>query len=199
MNNRMKKTTSIIIIAISLLTVGCIKQLDKTFTGKTVVEFDPAVLNATATGVTYPILTRKPRESVPVATTDSTVRRISGTIALRINLVGPQSDKDETVGYKIFTSPITTIAFPATATGQTPTQAAGTLAVSNAVAGTHYVALNGTVTIPAKSSFGYVNVQVLNAGAAAGQARFVGIQLDSSGSVMPNPNYNKIGLVIDQR
>jgi hypothetical protein len=67
------------------------------------------------------------------------------------------------------------------------------------VAGTHYTALNGKLTIPAKSSFGYIDVQVLNAGASAGQAKFLGIQLDSTGSVLPNPNYNKIGLIIDQR
>ncbi len=54
-------------------------------------------------------------------------------------------------------------------------------------------------TIPANSSFGYIDINIINAGATAGQARFVGIQLDSTGSLMPNPNYNKLGLTIDQR
>lgn len=178
---------------------GCIKQLEKTYTGSTVIEVDATVLNATATGVTYPILTRKPRQGFQVATSDSTLRRLSGTVSFRVNLVGPQSSKDETVGYKIFTSPIASIAFPATASGQTPSQAAGTLAVSDAVAGTHFTALSGKVTIPANSSYGFIDVQILNPGSTAGQARFLGIRLDSSGSVMPSPNYLQLGLLIDQR
>ncbi|MES2881712.1 MAG: hypothetical protein V4676_06160 [Bacteroidota bacterium] len=193
----MRKTTLFIGITVALF--SCIKQSEKTFTGNTVVELDAAVLNATATGVTYPILTRKALHGVPVATTDSTLRRFTGLVRLRINLVGPQSNKDETIGYKIFGSPITSIAFPATATGQTPSQALGTLAVSSAVSGTHFSPLNGVVTIPAKSSFGFIDLQVVNGAATAGQARFLGIQLDSSGTIKPNPNYNKIGLVIDQR
>jgi hypothetical protein len=197
----MKKTSlylSILLMS-SVLFTSCIKQTDKNFTGKTVVEIDATVLNSNAAGLTYPILTRKPLEGIPIATADSTARRISGTIRLRINLVGPQSAKDEIVGYKTFTSPITSISFPATATGQTPTRASGTLNVLDAVAGTHYTAFSGKATIPAGKSFGYVDVNILDAGATAGQGRFVGIQLDSTGTVMPNPNYNKIGLVIDQR
>jgi hypothetical protein len=96
-------------------------------------------------------------------------------------------------------SPITSLAFPATPAGQTPAAASGTLTVQNAVSGTHYTALSGLCTIPKDSSFGYINIQILNAGATAGQARFLGIQLDSSGTLKPNPNYNKIGLTIDQR
>src|SRR5215204_2213055 len=119
----MKKLTLLLFIGSCLLFAGCIKQIDKTFTGKTVAELDPTVLNSNAVNVTYPILTRKARQGVPVATTDSTLRRISGTVSLTVNLVGPQSDKDETVGYTVFSSPITSVSFPATATGQTPSQA----------------------------------------------------------------------------
>jgi hypothetical protein len=193
------KRTSLLYIAVALLLGSCIKQLDKKYTGPTNVEIDPTVLNSNTTGVTYPILTRHPLEGIPIATADSTIRRISKTVRIRVNLVGPQSDKQETVGYKVFASPITTISFPATATGQTPTTSSGTLTVSTAVAGTHYSNLNGLITIPAKSSFGYLDIPILNAGASAGQARFLGIQLDSTGTVKPNPNYNKIGIVIDQR
>jgi len=59
--------------------------------------------------------------------------------------------------------------------------------------------LSGKVTIPANSSFGYIDITILNPGPTAGQARFIGIQLDSTGTVLPSPNYNKVGLVIDQR
>ena len=195
----MKKLSNILFIGLALFLSSCIKQLDKKYEGPTVAELDAAVLNSNTTGVTYPILTRQARHGVPVATSDSTIRRLSGTFRLRVNLVGPQSGTDQTVGYKIFNSPITTVSFPATPSGQTPSQGSGTLTVSNAVAGTHFTALSGTVTIPAKSSFGFIEIPIRNAGAAAGQARFIGIQLDSTGTVKPNPNYARIGVVIDQR
>lgn len=195
----MKKHISFLIVGISLFFSSCIKQYDKTYTGAPVAEFDAAVLNSKATGVNYPIITRKAPFGYPLGTADSTIRRISGTFRLRVNLVGPQSDKEETVGYKIFNSPITTISFPATATGQTPSQAAGTLTVTDAIPGVHYTALSGKVSIPAKSSFGYIDVPLLNNGSSAGQGRFIGIRLDSTGTILPNPNYNSIGFVVDQR
>lgn len=197
-----------IYISIVLLLGSCIKQIDKKFTGGTVVEIDPTTLNSFVTGANYPILTRIPPGGRPVVNTaDSTLRRWSGTVRIRVNLVGPQSDQDQTVGYKVFGgSPVGTIAYGATLTaaqappsGQTPSQPSATLTVLDAVAGTHYNALPGILTIPANSSFGYIDVVVRNNGATAGQARFLGIQLDSSGTLKPNPNYNKIAITIDQR
>jgi hypothetical protein len=194
----MKKNLLYILFA-ALFFTSCIKQVDKTFTGQPVVEIDAAVLNSNAVGVNYPILTRAFPEGRPVATSDSTIRRISRTVRVRLNLVGPHSSKNETVGYTLFSTPITTISFPATATNQTPSQAAGTLNVSDAVAGTHFTALSGKANIPAGSSFGYIDISILNAGVAAGQGRFIGIKLDSTGTVLPSLNYREIGLVIDQR
>lgn len=183
-----------------LLFSSCIKQLDKTFQGNTVVEIDPTPLNSANATAGYPVLTRIPAFGIPLRTSDSTLRRLNGTVRIRVNLVGPQSDQSQTVGYKVMAaSPLTSIAFPATASGQTPSASAATLAVQNAVSGTHYTALSGTCTIPPQSSFGYIDVAIINNGPTAGQARFLGIQLDSSGTLKPNPNYNKIGLVIDQR
>lgn len=179
---------------------SCIKQIDKSFTGEPVAEIDATPLNSANATAGYPILTRIPPFAIPVRTSDSTVRRLNGTIRIRVNLVGPVSGQDQTVGYKIMgASPITSIAFPATATGQTPSAAAATLTVQNAVAGTHFDALSGLCTIPKDSSFGYISLVIRNNGATAGQARFLGIQLDSSGTLKPNPNYNKIGIAIDQR
>lgn len=186
-------------IALTLLLSSCIKQLDKTFQGTTVAELDAAPLNSFASGLTYPILTRQPVFGRPIATSDSTIRRISGTVRVRVNLVGAQASTDQTVGYRIFNSPITSIAFPATVTGQTPGAASGTLAVTDAVSGTHFAPLSGKVTIPAKSSFGFIDVVLLPGTAAAGQARFIGITLDSTGNVLPSINYRSLGLVIDQR
>jgi hypothetical protein len=196
---KMKKILIAGIVSLSLFT-SCIKQIDKTFQGTTVVEIDPTPLNSANATAGYPVLTRIPAFGIPLRTSDSTLRRLNGTVRIRINLVGPQSDQSQTVGYKVMTvSPLTTISFPATATGQTPSAASGTLAIQNAVSGTHYTALSGTCTIPPQSSFGYIDVNILNPGATAGQARFLGIQLDSTGTVKPNPNYNKLGLVMDQR
>lgn len=187
-------------LALVLLLPSCIKQIDKRFTGTTVVEIDPTVLNSANSIAGYPVLTRVPRLGVPLATSDSTLRRLNGRVLIRVNLVGPQSETPLTVGYKVMTaSPLTTISFPATVSGQLPSMAAGTLAVSNAVAGTHYQTLSGICSIPARSSFGFIEVNTVLGSATAGQARFLGIQLDSTGTVLPNPNYNKIGMVFDQR
>jgi len=197
----MKKNIYMLAGLISILALSsCIKQIDKKFQGQTVVEIDPTVLNSANATAGYPVLTRIPADGIPLRTADSTLRRLNGIVRVRLNLVGPQSDQAQTIGYKVLTaSPITSVSFPATATGQTPSAAAATLTVSNAVAGTHYTSLSGSCTIPPKSSYGFIDIPIINGGAAAGQARFLGIQLDSSGTLKPNPNYNKIGLAIDQR
>jgi hypothetical protein len=197
----MKKNIYMLAGLMSILALSsCIKQIDKTFQGQTVVEIDPTVLNSANATAGYPVLTRIPAEGIPLRTADSTLRRLNGIVRVRVNLVGPQSDQAQTIGYKVLTaSPITSVSFPATATGQTPSAAAATLAVTNAVAGTHYTSLSGSCMIAPKSSYGYIEIPIINGGATAGQARFLGIQLDSSGTLKPNPNYNKIGLAIDQR
>lgn len=207
----MKKYSLLAYIAVvSLLLSSCIKEDDKTFTGTTVVEIDQTVLNAVSVGVTYPILTRIPLSGRPVVTaSDSTLRRLNNaTIRIRVNLVGKQSSKDETFGFTVFTAPpVASIAFGATLTaaqappnGQLPAAAAATLTLAAGVANTHYfIASSGIVTIPANSSFGYIDVGILNPGATAGQARFVGIELNNNGTIPANPNYSKIGLAIDQR
>ena len=196
------KKIGIHILLITLLSISicsCIKNEDVVYTVR-LAEIDAASWNANAANVTYPILTRVvPENRAIVTSVDSTLRRISGSTKVRINLVGQQSGKDEIVGYKIFSTPIATIAFPATISGQTPSAAAATLAVSDAVPVTQYTTLSGKVTIPANKSFGYIDISILNPGPTAGQARFIGIQLDSTGTLLPSPNYNKLGLVIDQR
>jgi hypothetical protein len=188
-----------LLLALSVVYTSCIKQTEKVFTGEPVAELDAAVLNSNTAGVTYPIITRHVPFGFPLATADSTIRRISRMVRLRINLVGPHMSEDQTVGYKLFTSPITSIAFPATATGQTPTRAAGTLAVSDAVAGTHFTALSGKATIPKGTSFAFIDIPLIEGVAVAGQGRFIGIELDNTGTIKANPNYNKIGVVIDLR
>lgn len=206
----MKKTLIYISLLIIIGSVACVKNELKTFKDTPLAEIDLAAWNANGAGLTYPLITRIPaaNRALTAGCPDSTLRRYAGTIQVRINLIGAQSANDETVGYKIFGTPVTTIAFPATisanaalgcASAQTPSAAAATLNVADAVAGTHYTALSGKVTIPKGSSFGYISIPILNAGATASQARFIGIQLDSSGSIRPSVNYGKVGLFIDQR
>jgi hypothetical protein len=188
---------------------GCIKNKLTTWNGA-LAEIDLAAWNANGPAVTYPFVTRVPAANRALTSScpDSTLRRYAGTIRVRVNLVGGHSSKDETVGYTTFTSPVATVSFPATiaansglgcATAQTPSASAATLNVLDAVAGTHYAALSGTVTIPKDSSFGYINIQILNPGATASQARFLGIQLNGNGTVKPSVNYSQVGLFIDQR
>ncbi len=203
----MKKYISLLTIS-ALLFAGCVKN-DPVLYTNTVAEIDATALNANAAGLTYPIMPRVLRDGRATSTTaDSTLRRYAQIVKIRINLVGPQSSKDETVSYETFASPVTTFAFPATllftsavgtAGRQQPGSAAATLNITTAVAGTHYAALPGTVTIPANSSFGYIDLSVLPTASTAGEGRFVGIRLTNTGSIKPSVNYSELGLIIDQR
>ena len=225
MNSKIIILSSVLLAAICFS--GCIKQIEKQYTGNALAEFDAAVLNSNDATAGYPVLTRFPRPALPINATNSTtscalpqadsiIRRIGGTVSVRVNLIGAQSSESRVVGYKILNiSPFTGFNFPATVAAittsattcgtsvvypaQTPATAPATLNVVNAVSGVHYGALTGKLTIPANSSFGDLRIPLLGGSAAAGQAVFIGIQLDSTGTVLPSVNYRTIGLIIDQR
>jgi hypothetical protein len=195
----MKKNIITAIILSLFFFTGCIKN-DPVIVAGAVAEFDATAVNANAAGLTYPILGRNPGYGRVANTTDSTLRRYAQTIRLRVNLVGPQSANDETVGYTLFTTlPVTTFSMPATITGQTPAAAAATLNVSLAAAGTDFTALSGTLTIPKNSSFGYLDLPILAKAATAGEGKFVGFTLNNTGTIKASVNYSQLGLVIDQR
>jgi hypothetical protein len=195
----MKKNIITAIILSLFFFTGCIKN-DPVIVAAAVAEFDATAVNANAAGLTYPILGRNPGYGRVANTSDSTLRRYAQTIRLRVNLVGPQSAIDETVGYTLFTTlPVTTFAMPATITGQLPAAAAAPLNVSLAVAGTDFTALSGTLTIPKNSSFGYLDLPILAKAATAGEGRFIGLTLNNLGTVKASVNYSQLGLVIDQR
>jgi hypothetical protein len=231
-NQKIKTMKPNKIVVLPLLLVafaftGCIKQLEKQYAGAALAEFDAAVLNSNNADAGYPVLSRFPRPAIPINTTnsttscalpqaDSTIRRISGTVALRVNLIGAQSNADRVVGYTVLTAvPFASFSFPATVAAittsastcgtsvvypaQTPAATAATLNVVGGVAGVHYTALSGKLTIPANSSFGNLQIPLLAGAATAGRAVFIGIQLDSSGTVLPSLNYRRIGIVVDQR
>src|SRR6185436_16861548 len=161
----MRKTLLYLFLFLVYGSISCIKNDLPTWNGK-LAEIDLAAWNANGAGLTYPLITRVPaaNRALTAGCPDSTLRRYSGSIQVRVNLVGAQSGSDETVGYTVFSSPVPTIAFPATIvanaglgcpTPQSPAAGAATLNVLDAVSGTHYSALSGKVTIPKGTSFGY--------------------------------------------
>lgn len=167
----MKKIlTSSILLCILFLT-GCVKNELTVFTGS-VVEFDAASWNANAAGLTYPMMTRVPTFNAATPTSAATITRASGTVTLRVNLVGAQSS--------------TPISFDYVVAGE-----------STATAGTHYTAITGKGTIPANSSFGTVTITILDPGATTGSKDLV-LQLVDNSSIKASVNYAKVGLRISQ-
>jgi hypothetical protein len=171
--NKLKIALLILLVSFSL--VSCVKNEEVVYTGGT-VEFDATTWNANAAGVTYPILTRVPPFARAVNTTlDALLNKNSGTVKIRINLVGPQRPTDTEVTYQVVAGNTT------------------------AVAGTHYTALPGKVTIPANSSFGDISLQILpTAGTPPPTSVDLVLEITGGTNVAVNPNYNKIGLRIAQ-
>ena len=167
-------TTLILAIATVSLFGSCVKNELPVFTAP-VAEFDAATWNANAAGLNFPILTRVPGYGRPVAASDPALSRTSpGIKKFRVNLIGQQL-ATETEVYVIMNS-----------------------VTSTAVAGTHFRSFTPVVKIPANSSFGEVEVDILNPG-VAGAARTLELILSSGkNGVTSNPNYNKIRLSIAQ-
>ena len=168
----MKKIlTSSILLCILFLT-GCVKNELTVYTGA-VVEFDAASWNANAAGLTYPMMTRVPTFNAATPTSAATITRATGTVTLRVNLVGAQR--------------ATATDFDFVVAGE-----------STAVAGTHYTAITGKGTIPANSSFGTVTVTILNPGVSSTTARDLVLQLVDNSSIKASVNYAKVGFRISQ-
>jgi hypothetical protein len=197
-NMIMKRIYFFISIAFVIGMTACIKNDPVIYTNE-LAEFDATSWNANAAGVTYPLMVRVPIYGAATPTSSFTLHRSSGTVRLRVNMIGATSKSERTVGFKLFDVPFASATFPATPSGQTPSRAGATLTTAIAVPGTHYTAFGSTVTIPADSTWGYINLAILDAGATAGQARTIGISLDSTGTVKASPNYRHIAIAIDQR
>jgi hypothetical protein len=167
-------TTFILAIATVSLLGSCVKNELPVFTAP-VAEFDAATWNANAAGLSFPILTRVPGYGRAASASDPLLTRTSpGIKKFRVNLVGQQMPT-ETEVYVIMNS-----------------------TTSTAVAGTHYRSFSPVVKIPANTSFGEVEVDILNPG-VAGAARTLELILSSgTNGVTSNPNYNKIRLSIAQ-
>jgi len=170
----MKRLQSFIIgiVAIALLD-GCIKNELTVFTAS-VVEFDAASWNANGAGLTYPILTRIPGYGRVANTSDPLLARTNtGIKKFRINLIGEQLPTDTDV-------------FVVLGSGTT------------AQVDRHF-RLKTPVRIPAKSSFGELEVEILNPGTSSATPVDLNLTLSGgSGSVKVSENYKTIGLRISQ-
>ncbi len=87
----MKKILSTIALLSTLFLTGCFEDINRTYNGPTLVEFNQAVITAPGVGVTYPLIS---------------VNRGVGVQTSRINLVGPQRANAETI--KVSIDPATT-------------------------------------------------------------------------------------------
>ncbi|NCU06401.1 MAG: hypothetical protein GXC73_20795, partial [Chitinophagaceae bacterium] len=72
----------------SVLFSSCIKEVAVNYPAKTFVEFDANIFNAPTTPYAYTVVTRNVPFGYATATTYPLITRASGTIKLRVNLVG---------------------------------------------------------------------------------------------------------------
>jgi hypothetical protein len=160
---------------------SCIKQIDKNFNGPTAIEFDATVLNTATTPYTYHVAVRTPPFGIPTTTANSTAitRTLTTPVKLRVNLVGPQRDADEVIQYKVLTDVV-----PATPN-------------LLATQGTHFNTVS-TFTIPAKSSFGEVVIDILNTGVSSTSPREVHLELVGNSNLKPSENHKRVGIRISQ-
>lgn len=173
----MKIRSIIIAISAMLFMSSCIKNELPVWT-KATVEFDAASWNTNAAGRTYPILTRVPAYGRAVSTSADPLltRTAPGIKKFRVNLVGKQFDKPVTIQYDLF----------------------GGNGGSTAVEGVHYK-ISRQLVIPANSSFGELEVEVLNPGPQSGVTS-VDLLLILTGTegIETSVNYRIIGLRIAQ-
>jgi hypothetical protein len=166
-------------ILTSLLTIvffgSCIKNENPVFV-KSVVEFDAAAYNANAAGLAFPVLTRVPGYGRSANSSDPALTRNSpGIKKFRVNLIGGQLPTPTKVFYQVY---------------------AGTTAIE----GVHYKKPSGEVTIPANSSFGEMEIEILNPGPPSSTDPIELRLLLTGGEngVTSSANYRVIGLNIAQ-
>jgi hypothetical protein len=171
----MKKAQIFIGLLALVFASSCIKNDQAVFDEKTVVEFDAASNNANAAGLNYPILTVVPGYGRVALSSDPALSRTNpGIKKFRVNLVGAQNPNPIRVFYTTF---------------------AGTTAEENV----HYKTLKGELTIPAKSSFGEMEVEILNPGPNTPTSRLLNIILTGADNgVTSSVNYRVISLRIAQ-
>lgn len=165
-----------ILFAISCLSfflTGCIKN-DPVLYEQSKIEFDAATWNANAVGQTYPILSREPAFGFATPTSAPALTRVTAnSFNVRVNLVGPQKHVPSDFTYIINSA-------------------------STATAGTHFETLSGTGTIPADSSFGIIQIKVLDPGVSSPIPAILVLELTTNTNFGASVNYAKLGLSISQ-
>jgi hypothetical protein len=172
----MKMRSIIIAISAVFLFGSCIKNELPVWTTAQ-VEFDASSWNTNAAGRTYPILTRVAGYGRVASTADPVLSRTApGIKKFRVNLVGKQFDQPQTIQYDLF----------------------GGNGGSTAVEGKHYK-ISRQLVIPANSSFGELEVEILNPGAQTGvTAVDLLLVLNGKEGINRSVNYSILGLRIAQ-
>lgn len=187
----MKKNKLILLLGIAFGLFSCVKN-DPVIFNDSLVEFDATVYNPNTAymvppdSIAFAMLTRRPATGRQVNSSDPLLTRASGAVSLRVNLVGAPRNAPTTINYRI--------------ANKNEYALLGVAANMNAQAtpGTHFTALPGNLTIPADSSFGFINVGILNPGTPDSIARELVLVLTESGDVKPSRNYKVAGLRISQ-
>jgi hypothetical protein len=171
----MKKIFYFAIIALALLSglTGCIKNEPVTF-NQPYIEFDASTWNANAAGRTYPVLTRVPIAGIVTPSSQPLITRATGSVNLRVNMLGEQTNDARNFTYRVVTGE------------------------STAVEGVHYTAFSGTAPIGGRTSFGTVNVNILNPGVSSATPVILVLEVTDNGVFRPSVNYAKVGLSISQ-
>lgn len=174
-----------VLIILTLIGVSffssCIKEYETEYSAVPFVEFDANIFNAPVSPYAYTVITRNVPFRYASANAYPLITRTSGTVRLRVNLVGriPQN-KEQTITYKVLTTPVPV--------------APNALAES----GTHFTT-SGSLTIPADSISGVLEVGVLNTGVSSTTPREVHLELEGNNDFKVTGISNKVAVRISQQ
>ncbi len=185
-NLKMKKNNIIYAILFMVLALtSCIKN-DEILLKENLVEFDAATFNANALSKVYPIVRQVPPYGFAILAASPQISRTSGTIELRVNLVGAQAATDREITYKVVPGET----FTQTISGVSRTAV-------TAVRGTDYTA-TGKLTIPANSSFGILSIGIVNPGVALVNDLLIVLELEGNSDLKPSNADKQIGIWINR-
>ncbi len=187
----MRKIYLLLLAVIMFSVTSCIENEEKVIK-RDFLEFDAATFNSFGLDKLYPVLSRHQTAGNygrGLTTADAVISRTSGTIRFRVNLVGPQRTTDTEIKFSVVPGE----------TFQTKNATTGAIIIDAkaAVQGTHFTT-TGTLTIPANSNFGILEVNILNPGTALDTERLIVLELqgNDAAKLPANPNYRRIGILI---
>lgn len=164
---------------------SCIKN-DEILLKENLVEFDVSTHNANGLSKVYPILRQVAPYGFAIPSSAALISRTSGTLQYRINVVGPQSATDREITYKIVSNEVHTLVISGVSRTTKP-----------AISGTNFTT-TGKVTIPANSSFGILNVTIINPGAALSDDLLLVLELEGNTELKPSNADKQIGIWINR-